>query len=863
MVGILAIQVFHVQAHTAIACHRLEEFLEQLCVHIADLVANKINLPDQVGTFAQVYSRAAQRFIHWQIGVAITGNPGKIAQRLGNRLANNDAGIFNRVVAINVQVALGADMQVDEGVAPERVQHMVKKANARFDISLAGPIEIEGHGDIGFLGFSRNRGCSIGHGASDRDKIQFRLAQFCSPLPKQSKSINSLRRRIAEQGCRLKPIKSIRRIWARASFAKVIPSAAFILAVILASSFSVFHHIRAHQAFSAQMSALSDRISDTVAADIASGNLVSADLLLDSLAPGKAMVVDANGQRLAGRLDRDLAGKRRTRPVESNGRQVGELITYPLTTFQPPMPWAMSVLSVLMIAGLAAWVMRFLSLLASNYLDQVTELVNDFSLKNSNEYRQNNLVFAEFRRLNVAAIRTTRRLVREIRSLKENAQYDIRTGLLNERALQNQIEKTLERVRYDRPAALIVIELNDSGRFSEKMANNYSDLTLQEIAKIFKNVLNTAERKRGLAPGTWPLAALFSNQFAILVQDFTARDELASLIRELQMAFRNPIKTTDTPITISLSGSIVVIPEDGDSVAQIMQRAAATILDLKRQEKKGFSFYSPKLERQRDALVKLESELRVAVEKDRFVPLFQPKIDLDTGRICGAEALARWQLDSGRLVSPSVFIELAEETGLINAIGEQIMRKACLETAQWNQLGHRLNIAVNVSPKQFERDGLARMILDSLAKSGLSPRQLEIEITESLAIQQPERVRSVLKPLRKLGIKLAVDDFGTGHSNLATLTQLDFDVFKIDRQFVAGTPHDGQANAIVEMILSMARTLEMQIVGEGIETEMQAKFLKLKGCHIAQGYLYSPPVTAEAFRKLLSQQPFTSARMIA
>jgi len=186
-----------------------------------------------------------------------------------------------------------------------------------------------------------------------------------------------------------------------------------------------------------------------------------------------------------------------------------------------------------------------------------------------------------------------------------------------------------------------------------------------------------------------------------------------------------------------------------------------------------------------------------------------------------------------------------------------------MEAAQWNQRGHRLNLAVNVSPRQFERDGLAQKVLDALAASGLSPRQLEIEITESLAIDHPERVRAVLTPLRKLGIKLAVDDFGTGHSNLATLTQLDFDVFKIDRQFVSGTPHEGSANAIVEMILSMANTLEMQIVGEGIETQPQAEFLKSKGCHIGQGFLYSPPVTAEAFRKMLDEQPFVPSRLIA
>ena len=174
-----------------------------------------------------------------------------------------------------------------------------------------------------------------------------------------------------------------------------------------------------------------------------------------------------------------------------------------------------------------------------------------------------------------------------------------------------------------------------------------------------------------------------------------------------------------------------------------------------------------------------------------------------------------------------------------------------------------INLAVNVSPRQFENENLAESILDALAKSGLSPRQLEIEITESLAIQQPERVTSVLEPLRRLGIKLAMDDFGTGHSNLAVLTQIDFYVFKIDRQFLIGTPHEPQSNAIVDMIISMANTLEMTVVGEGIETEAQAEFLKTRACHIGQGFLYSPPVTAEAFEEMLKTQPFMAQRLSA
>ncbi|MEM8616436.1 MAG: EAL domain-containing protein, partial [Pseudomonadota bacterium] len=235
---------------------------------------------------------------------------------------------------------------------------------------------------------------------------------------------------------------------------------------------------------------------------------------------------------------------------------------------------------------------------------------------------------------------------------------------------------------------------------------------------------------------------------------------------------------------------------------------------------------------------------------------FQPKVDLASGYICGAEALARWRLPNGRLVSPSVFIELAEETGQISRIGAQIMRKACLEAVQWTQFGQPVSLAVNVSPRQFERAGLDQMVLDALAKSGLPPRLLEIEITESLAIQQPEKVASVVAPLKALGIKLAVDDFGTGHSNLATLTKHAFDVFKVDRQFVSGTPDDAQANAIVEMMLGMGNTLNLQIVGEGIETQEQAEFLAEHGCHIGQGYLYSPPVTGQAFLKMLREQPF-------
>ena len=631
----------------------------------------------------------------------------------------------------------------------------------------------------------------------------------------------------------------------------------------MSAVFTYIHYSQAHIAYLAHAQAYGEQVALTIGEDLAAGDLTEVERALGTLTPGKAVVEHGPGQVIIGEISAKVRRRAKAFPIVHNGVEVGTLIAAPIMAYKPPIPYGLGVLLCFAVAIIATLVMRVFSQMASGYLQQVTEIVESFSLKKSKKLQAKNLAFSEFRKLNVATIRTTRRLVSEIKTLRDRAQYDSRTGLLNEHSLLKNIDKALEAANYDSPAALIVIEMNDDGRASERMGAGFSDQAINKISSILTVLVREGEQSRGLPRGSWTLAALFSDQFAVLVHGFGIRDDLTSLIREFQMAFRTPLPAGDRTFSVTLSGSIVMIPEDGDSAALIRQRADATIEDNKRHEKKGFSFYSPKLERQRDALIRLETELRIAVEKDRFIPLFQPKVDLQTGLICGAEALARWRLDSGRLVSPSVFIELAEETGLINALGEQIMRKACMATARWNRLGHRLSIAVNVSPRQFERDGLANMILDALAKSGLSPRQLEIEITESLAIQHPQRVRSVLKPLRKLGIKLAVDDFGTGHSNLATLTQLDFDVFKIDRQFVSGTPHETQANAIVEMIMSMANTLEMQIVGEGIETASQAEFLKAKGCHIGQGFLYSPPVTAEAFRKMLDEQPFVPSRLIA
>lgn len=661
----------------------------------------------------------------------------------------------------------------------------------------------------------------------------------------------------------MKLIKNMRRAWARASIVTVMPAVAFATGMVLTLSLTVIYNFSAYQGYKEQGARHVRALQSRLASDLAAGETLSIQETLRVFASRSAEVSNIQGDLLASTMDPDHLKHADLYPIVYQGDRIGTLNMASPRAFQPLIPYGLSLLICLFISLGVAFVMRVFAKLASSYISHVTAIVEDFSVKSSGKYRNSKLLFSEFRRLNVATIRTTRRSLREIKALQDRAQYDVRTGLLNEFSLYKRIETAIKTCNYNAPAALIVIEFNDYERIAEEIGRVHSDQIVRAIIAILKDVLRKGEAARGLPAGTWALASLQSEQFGLLVQGFGVRDDLATLIREIQSTFRAPVKVGARNVSVSMSGSIVMIPEDGDTLALVRHRADAAILDMKRQGKKGFCFYSPKLERQRTANKKLESELRQAVDENRFVPLFQPKVDLATGRICGTEALARLQLDNGRVVSPSVFIDLAEETGLINAIGEQIMRKACKEAVQWNQGGHRIDLAVNVSPRQFEREGLTETVLDAIAKSGLSPRNLEIEITESLAIEHPDRVRAVLKPLRKLGIKLAIDDFGTGHSNLATLTQLDFDVFKIDRQFVTGTPHDPSANAIVEMILSMAQTLGMVIVGEGIETAAQANYLTRQKCHIGQGFLYSPPITANAFTDLLRRQPFVTKKLIA
>ena len=457
----------------------------------------------------------------------------------------------------------------------------------------------------------------------------------------------------------------------------------------------------------------------------------------------------------------------------------------------------------------------------------------------------------ELRRLRIAVTRAVRRLRRENEHLRRIAYVDTRTGLPNLIALEAEIQARLPKASFEAPAAFFLLDLDQFSRASERLGSLATETLLRAAGARLTEALARLEPPVSASVGGSVVAALHTDQFALFLPNAISRENVSSIARAIRIAFSHPFEINGQVLALGMSGGIVNAPEDADSVQKLFRHAELALRQVRSEAASGFRYFSPRLTRVARGKYMLEAELREAVANREFKAVFQPKVDFATGEIVGAEALARWQRANGKIISPAAFIPLAEETGLVNQIGEQILESACRSAVIWARDGYDVSVAVNVSPRQFQSANVTDLVLDVLKRTGLPPEKLELEITESMAVSDPAKVARVMRPLRALGTKLAIDDFGTGHSNLSMLTQLPFDVFKIDRQFVMALESDRQAPAIVEMILAMAETLGLKTVAEGVETERQAEFLSRRGCTMAQGFLYSPGLPHEAFMDFL------------
>ena len=422
--------------------------------------------------------------------------------------------------------------------------------------------------------------------------------------------------------------------------------------------------------------------------------------------------------------------------------------------------------------------------------------------------------------------------------MQRMANYDSLTGLPNRSLLNHLVtQKLSEARRSDEHGALMVIEVTRIGTISDTLGHDVANDLLCEVGKIFRNSLRDSDI----------LAHIEGHRFAIALPHIEKREHAAIVAQKLQGHLAAPIEVAQHSLQVSANIGIAVFPEDSMDMTSLMRFAEVAMAKVAQSGNGGFLFYREEMDQRAREHMKLESELRHALVAGELELYYQPKVSLRSGRIVGAEALIRWRHPERGMISPGVFIPLAEETGLILDIGAWVMNEACRQIAEWKHAGLSMPpIAINLSARQFDRK-LPSRVLQVMDQHGVLPEQLMLEITESLLVRGADQVIAIMNELVAMGLALALDDFGTGYSSLAYLKRFPIKTLKIDRAFVIGLPFEPNDCAIARAIVTMAQQLRQEIVAEGVETPEQMAFLRELGCDQLQGYLFSAPVTAEAF----------------
>jgi diguanylate cyclase (GGDEF)-like protein len=435
----------------------------------------------------------------------------------------------------------------------------------------------------------------------------------------------------------------------------------------------------------------------------------------------------------------------------------------------------------------------------------------------------------------------TERLAAEQR-IETLSHTDAMTGLPNRRRLTDRVALALARARRDgTPFALLLLNLDRFNHVNETLGRVLGDRVLQDVAGRIEACLRQTDT----------VARLGGDEFVVLVDQGDACGAEAAAWRVLE-ALKEPFMQDGMSFTVTASIGVSLHPNDGAGIDELLHRADAAMRDAKFAGRGGFRFHRPKPERtdapspSRERMA-LDHAMRLALAQGRFRLHYQPQVDLRSGAIVGAEALLRWRDPERGEVGPAHFIPVAEESGFIVEIGEWVLRRAVAQAAAWAASGSAITVSVNVSALQFRQPGFVDGVAAVLREAGLAPQALELELTESILIQDAQDAMLRLQALAQLGVKLAIDDFGTGYSSLAYLKRFPIGRLKIDRSFIGGLPHEQSDVAIVQAIIQMGRALRLQIVAEGVETEAQRGFLEAAGCEVFQGFHFAPALDAVAF----------------
>jgi len=425
-----------------------------------------------------------------------------------------------------------------------------------------------------------------------------------------------------------------------------------------------------------------------------------------------------------------------------------------------------------------------------------------------------------------------------------NAMHDPLTALPNRVLLFHSLEHAIEMAhREGKQLALLMLDLDGFKHVNDSFGHLLGDQLLQQVAE------RLASRLRGVDM----VARLGGDEFTVLLEDLAHEDDAARVAEAIIEDLSEPWQLPDVgEVRIGVSIGISLYPQHGDNPEILLQQADTALYHSKAAGRNRFSYFSDELTVAARLRIDMEARLRRAISQNELRVYYQPQVDMNSGLIVGAEALVRWQDPIEGLIPPLRFIPLAEETGLIMAIGEWVLRETCRQGKAWLDAGlPKLTLAVNVSPQQIQRGNMSKLVETILTETGFPAKQLELELTETGLMNHQQHTVSLLKDLRAQGIRLAIDDFGTGYSSLAHLKHFPLDVLKIDKSFIDDIPHHQDDMEITATILAMGHILGFKVLAEGVETLEQFAFLQVQGCDLYQGYFKSRPLPADEFVELL------------
>jgi diguanylate cyclase (GGDEF)-like protein len=418
------------------------------------------------------------------------------------------------------------------------------------------------------------------------------------------------------------------------------------------------------------------------------------------------------------------------------------------------------------------------------------------------------------------------------------AHYDALTDLPNRVLFRQQLENALNKVQPGEQLAVLYIDIDEFKSVNDALGHSVGDELLKAVAL----------RLRGCLRETDVAARLGGDEFAVIQTAVKRPSDTTQLVERIYQAIREPYDCAGHLVTTDASIGIALASDDGADLDQLLKNADLAMYGAKADGRRTYRFFEVGMDERVKTRRILELELRQAIMDGGFEVFYQPLLNLQDNKISGCEALLRWRHPKRGMISPSEFIPIAEETGLINALGDWVLSTACIEAASWPD---HIRIAVNVSPIQFKSQTLALNVATALAVSGLSACRLELEITEAVLIRDDEAALALLHQLRELGVRIALDDFGTGYSSLSYLQRFPFDKIKIDRCFVKDIVGPAGSSSIVQAVVNIAAARNMTTTAEGVETERQMEWLRDLGCTEMQGFLFSPAISAAEIRRLL------------